>query len=242
MSNTANNTKMKGLLKGLRYISQIFDDNKGQEMQIGFPTDVKHVAHIGWEGPSTAAGSPSWMNEFQAPPGYSSGPLSNGETKEDPGVKWVSQDSSRKGSSRGARSPAHDMPDLPRASPQQTSSGHGDGGIDSPKRERSDKPKQTRRSSKNRDTTDSITRGIRQSMESIHGSESPQNPPDIPKKTRRKKSKDSSVGGASRKAKPHASSETCTDPGQQPATTYKCNSKDQLSQNSFQEGEDKGFT
>lgn len=151
-------------------------------------------------------------------------------------------DSSRKGSSRGARSPAHDMPDLPRALPQQTSSGHGDGGIDSPKRERSDKPKQTRRSSKNRDTTDSITRGIRQSMESIHGSESPQNPPDIPKKTRRKKSKDSSVGGASRKAKPHASSETCTDPGHQPATTYKCNSKDQLSQNSFQEGEDKGFT
>ncbi|BBH10162.1 CRIB domain-containing protein RIC10 [Prunus dulcis] len=147
------------------------NDNKGQEMQIGFPTDVKHVAHIGWEGPSTAAGSPSWMNEFQAPPGYSSGPLSNGETKEDPGVKWIQAGRVVQGV-LGLRHMTRRI--CQGRSPQQTSSGHGDGGIDSPKRERSDKPKQTRRSSKNRDTTDSITRGIRQSMESIHGSESPQ--------------------------------------------------------------------
>ena len=35
-------------------------------MQIGFPTDVKHVAHIGWDGPT--ANSPSWViiyNLFQ---------------------------------------------------------------------------------------------------------------------------------------------------------------------------------
>ena len=84
---------MKGLLRGLRYISQIFgmevlslmvlvhqtnswqnkqsymmcsflgvidrnfncvadNDEKEPEMQIGYPTDVKHVAHIGWDGPS----------------------------------------------------------------------------------------------------------------------------------------------------------------------------------------------
>lgn len=32
-------------------------------MQIGLPTDVKHVAHIGWDGPPTsaAADSPSWV-------------------------------------------------------------------------------------------------------------------------------------------------------------------------------------
>ncbi|KAK1289674.1 hypothetical protein QJS10_CPB18g02018 [Acorus calamus] len=62
-------TKMKGLLKGLRYISQIFDANgKEHEMQIGYPTDVKHVAHIGWDGPSVS--SPSWaqMNEFRSAP------------------------------------------------------------------------------------------------------------------------------------------------------------------------------
>ncbi|XP_010413861.1 PREDICTED: CRIB domain-containing protein RIC1 [Camelina sativa] len=56
-------TTMKGLLKGLRYITQIFDEEKEQEMQIGFPTDVKHVAHIGSDGPAT--NTPSWMNDFK---------------------------------------------------------------------------------------------------------------------------------------------------------------------------------
>ncbi|EAZ25032.1 hypothetical protein OsJ_08820 [Oryza sativa Japonica Group] len=51
---------MKGLLKGLRYISQIFDPSvKEPEMQIGNPTDVKHVAHIGWDNASVTA--PSWV-------------------------------------------------------------------------------------------------------------------------------------------------------------------------------------
>ncbi|KAM1234456.1 hypothetical protein ACFX2I_004048 [Malus domestica] len=221
----ATNNKMKGLLKGLRYISQIFDENKDQEMQIGLPTDVKHVAHIGWDGPSTAS-SPSWMNEFQAPPGFEqSPPLGNGETKEDSRVKWVSEDSSRKGS-RGARSPGHDVPDLPKSSRRHSSNGHGVGGPDSPKRGKSDKPKQTRRSSKNKDTSDSSIRGIRQSTDPSQDSESPQNLPDIPKKTQRKKSKDSSFGGTSgsRRSKHHASSETCTSPGHQSAT---------ISQNSF---------
>ena len=56
-------TKVKGLLKGLRYISQIFED-KEDEIQIGFPTDVKHVAHIGSDDPS--ANAPSWMNEYKS--------------------------------------------------------------------------------------------------------------------------------------------------------------------------------
>ncbi|XP_004497975.1 uncharacterized protein [Cicer arietinum] len=55
-------TKVKGLLKGLRYISQIFEE-KEDEIQIGFPTDVKHVAHIGSDDPS--ANAPSWMNEYK---------------------------------------------------------------------------------------------------------------------------------------------------------------------------------
>jgi hypothetical protein len=37
-----------------------FADEKEQEMQIGFPTDVKHVAHIGCDGPS-ATSAPSWV-------------------------------------------------------------------------------------------------------------------------------------------------------------------------------------
>ena len=36
------------------------NDEEEPEMQIGFPTDVKHVAHIGWDGPSV--NSPSWVN------------------------------------------------------------------------------------------------------------------------------------------------------------------------------------
>lgn len=35
------------------------DNEKEQDIQIGYPTDVKHVAHIGWDGPSV--NSPSWV-------------------------------------------------------------------------------------------------------------------------------------------------------------------------------------
>ncbi|KAG8658551.1 CRIB domain-containing protein RIC1-like [Manihot esculenta] len=61
---------MKGFLKGFRYVSHMFDE-KEPEIQIGFPTDVKHVAHIGCDGPS--ASKPSWMNEFQSAPQISNG-------------------------------------------------------------------------------------------------------------------------------------------------------------------------
>ncbi|XP_071721592.1 uncharacterized protein [Rutidosis leptorrhynchoides] len=56
-------TKVKGFFKGLKNISTIFDDEEeDDEIQIGMPTDVKHVAHIGADGP--AAESPSWMRDF----------------------------------------------------------------------------------------------------------------------------------------------------------------------------------
>lgn len=31
-------------------------------MEIGYPTDVKHVAHIGWDSPTGSAASPSWVH------------------------------------------------------------------------------------------------------------------------------------------------------------------------------------
>lgn len=37
---------------------------KDREMEIGFPTDVKHVAHIGWDGSGSA---PSWVGVFSFP-------------------------------------------------------------------------------------------------------------------------------------------------------------------------------
>ncbi|XP_044484774.1 CRIB domain-containing protein RIC5-like [Mangifera indica] len=53
---------IKSLLRGLRFMTQAFD-SKEPEMEIGLPTDVKHVSHIGLEGAS--ANQPSWMSTFK---------------------------------------------------------------------------------------------------------------------------------------------------------------------------------
>ena len=74
-------TKVKGFFKGLKNISNIFDEEKEeQEIQIGMPTDVKHVAHIGADGPVDE--SPSWMKEYDNEQNQS-GPLDvdSGETQ-----------------------------------------------------------------------------------------------------------------------------------------------------------------
>ncbi|MCH99719.1 P21-Rho-binding domain protein, partial [Trifolium medium] len=42
---------------------------KEREMEIGYPTDVKHVAHVGWDGPS--GNGPSWMDDFKKVPDFS---------------------------------------------------------------------------------------------------------------------------------------------------------------------------
>ncbi|KAL0916919.1 hypothetical protein M5K25_014472 [Dendrobium thyrsiflorum] len=55
--------KVKGLFKGLKYISQIFV-YKEQEMEIGHPTDVRHIAHIGFDSDSMHA--PSWMSKYKS--------------------------------------------------------------------------------------------------------------------------------------------------------------------------------
>ncbi|GFZ17682.1 ROP-interactive CRIB motif-containing protein 6 [Actinidia rufa] len=190
-------TKMKGLLKGLRYITQKFDDDKESEMEIGYPTDVKHVAHIGWDGPSVD--SPSWMKEFTSPHGFQSAPLSaNGEPKENPEIKWVSQDSSRR-SLRSQNSAANDMPELPKSSRRHsTTSGST---AESPTGDSSTKSRQSRRNSSNG------SKPTRQSKELGNGSDSSsQTLPDIPKKSRRKKSKESESGGSTRssRSKAHA--------------------------------------
>ncbi|KAI7744459.1 hypothetical protein M8C21_016590 [Ambrosia artemisiifolia] len=97
---------MKGLLKGLRYISEIFeaDNDKEPEIQIGAPTDVKHVAHIGCDGPSSNA--PSWMNEFQGSSDTGSS-NANGGTKDSMGTsnrQGKSKQSKKQGSNKGSNS------------------------------------------------------------------------------------------------------------------------------------------
>ncbi|XP_044500037.1 CRIB domain-containing protein RIC5 [Mangifera indica] len=55
---------IKSILKGLRFIAQLFESKEEPEMQIGLPTDVKHVSHIGLDGSS--ANEPSWMAGFKS--------------------------------------------------------------------------------------------------------------------------------------------------------------------------------
>ncbi|TVU16181.1 hypothetical protein EJB05_39733 [Eragrostis curvula] len=109
---------MKGIFKGLRVVSQIFTV-KEREMEIGRPTDVKHVAHIGW-GTSTGNASPSWMNDIVASSDLSSFRNFAAST----GTSWASQDfdlQPRDASSSHEVSqnngPQHDVapcPDVPR--------------------------------------------------------------------------------------------------------------------------------
>ncbi|CAM8893607.1 unnamed protein product [Rhodiola kirilowii] len=86
--------KMKGFYKGLKFITQIFVV-KEREIEIGYPTDVKHVAHIGWDGASGTA--PSWMNEFKAAPNFSTTSVESYGERRDCNLSiaastWSSQD------------------------------------------------------------------------------------------------------------------------------------------------------
>lgn len=187
---------MKGLLKGLRYISQIFDNEKEQEMEIGYPTDVKHVAHIGWDG-GPSVNTPSWMNEFK--------PTSEAENHEpnpeDPGLK--------DGQPQNSQAPR--LPDMPKSSRRQSSTG-ASASVTS---EQSDVQRRSRRHHSS-SSTSSLPREAtgktkpRQPREGSQGSESPsRNPTDIPRKNRQKKSKDSSKdGGGSSRSRARARSQT----------------------------------
>ena len=188
------NRKVKGLLKGLRYMSQIFENEKEQEIQIGLPTDVKHVAHIGWDGPSV--NSPSWMNEFKTTSGFtSSAPMTlTGDVQnkvQDNTVKWISEDSRRK-SSRcvNSQTQGRDLAELPKTNRRQTNNNM----TNSPTKE---KPRQSRKTSsssnKNSNLKDSSLDGPKQPSDGPPA----HNIPEIPKKTRRKKSKENSSGGGS---------------------------------------------
>ncbi|XP_075102695.1 CRIB domain-containing protein RIC10 [Nicotiana tabacum] len=77
--------KMKGIFKGFKYISNIFA-TKERELEIGCPTDVKHVAHIGWDGPSGNA--PSWMNQFKKGPDFAAASIGHSGSAISP---WTSQ-------------------------------------------------------------------------------------------------------------------------------------------------------
>ncbi|KAM0868362.1 hypothetical protein ACQ4PT_041356 [Festuca glaucescens] len=89
----ASSYKMKGIFKSFRIISQMFA-SKEQEMEIGCPTDVKHVAHIGWNtstGTLSGNAPPGWMTAIGGSSDFRSmGNFAIAAASE--GTSWASQD------------------------------------------------------------------------------------------------------------------------------------------------------
>uniref|UniRef100_A0A0E0JVV6 CRIB domain-containing protein n=1 Tax=Oryza punctata TaxID=4537 RepID=A0A0E0JVV6_ORYPU len=77
----------KALLVVTETLALEFGVHKEHEMEIGYPTDVKHVAHIGL---GTSDTSPSWMNEFTGTEDLSTGSLST--TAPSRQTSWASLD------------------------------------------------------------------------------------------------------------------------------------------------------
>lgn len=204
---TTNKPKMKGIFKGFKYISQIFEEDKEDDIQIGFPTDVKHVAHIGWDGP--AVDSPSWMKEFSSSPGLHSAPLGppTGGEKGEPEIKWVSEDANTKRSNRREES-TRDLPDVPRSS-RRSQLGEGGNGENSPRKRDPTKVKQRRNHSK--DSSEGSVKASRQQQQQDPSDSANPGIPDPAKKSRRKKSKESNGTGGS--TRPRSKANANADPG-----------------------------
>ncbi|XP_027775281.1 CRIB domain-containing protein RIC8-like isoform X2 [Solanum pennellii] len=199
--------KVKGFLKALG-ISQMFEE-KEAEMQIGLPTDVKHVAHIGWDGPSIE--SPSWMKEFKEPGKFHTAPLGPPlDANDHPDNRsCASEDADANQQYKNANSSLpDDQPEMTKSSRRHSSSENGSGGSSSPKKARS-----TRRHKESSDGT-KTSRHSRPGSGG-GGSDSPaRDLPDIPKKTRRKKSKEDGGVSSSRTSKSKGTSSSPMDPGQ----------------------------
>lgn len=106
---------IRGIYKGLKFITQIFAvKEREMEMEIGYPTDVKHVSHIGWDDHSGKA--PSWMNEFKTGPDFASKSIDNSGSSFSP---WSSQDFGERLGRQTASDmfsdlPPTDMPNIPK--------------------------------------------------------------------------------------------------------------------------------
>ncbi|KAL0912992.1 hypothetical protein M5K25_016421 [Dendrobium thyrsiflorum] len=195
------NNKMKGLLKGLRYISQIFEEEK--EMQIGYPTDVKHVAHFGCDGPS--ANAPSWMGEYQLTP------ANNGKGLEAPtqemrelSINPTRSQSAEPHTQSPVRRPHRRRSSAP-DSPFGTDSLYGREKDSSNRENRHSRREQSAGSSSaagdysaKEPSDGSFRRSRRHYKVSTTGSESPaRDSPSVPKQSRRRKSKGETGSAAS---------------------------------------------
>ncbi|MED6185043.1 hypothetical protein PIB30_053179 [Stylosanthes scabra] len=209
-----NNCKVKGILKRISFISQVFESDKEKEIEIGHPTDVKHVAHIGWQGHS-AENNPSWMNEFKSSPGLtSSAPLSlYGDLHSqgnDNSPQWDSQetDSAVK---RGSRSMNGEERDARSSRKQSMRESHAKEKSDRPRnpKTRSSKSKESSCNNKNESTNNNSKCSSEQQQ--IQGCSSSEQPPrnnllpDVSKRTSSIKVKDASSNAGSTATKSRSS-------------------------------------
>ncbi|KAG0454146.1 hypothetical protein HPP92_025450 [Vanilla planifolia] len=177
-------------------------------MQIGYPTDVKHVAHIGWDGPSVH--NPSWMNEFR------SAPLTATVTEDDAEVpKFPSSEFVLPSEPQGP--PKSEKPVRRKKSTERSSEGAG--AVDSPKRESASSKHSRRRQSSaggsGGESAEGSRRSRRESRDRNCNGEGTggevvsveREPPGIPKQTRRRRTKgapSNSGGGESSRPKSRA--------------------------------------
>ncbi|OAY80409.1 CRIB domain-containing protein RIC4 [Ananas comosus] len=60
------------LMKSIKSLSQLFvvyeeeEEEEERDMEIGLPTDVQHVAHIGWDGFNTSMSNSSSMKSWNS--------------------------------------------------------------------------------------------------------------------------------------------------------------------------------
>ncbi|XP_022979372.1 CRIB domain-containing protein RIC7-like [Cucurbita maxima] len=191
-------TSVKGLMKGIKYISQIFDE-KEQEMQIGLPTDVKHVAHIGWDGPSANQNNtPTWMNEFKSSPqSQNSGDLANSTGELALSSVRESGELDVKKEGRAPRSKRQTSTDS--SSSLDSSSARRNSEKNS-RRQRSSCPSGDSGPQEGSSCKEGSSRHARRRRGSAPGNEtSTENP--VPKHSHRRKSKGSSDGGESSKSR-----------------------------------------
>lgn len=121
--------KIKGFYKGFKFISHIFGVTvvkEEREMDIGYPTDVKHVAHVGWDGQSGSA--PSWMKEFRTSSDFAATSIGNiNETKSSHSAisTWSSQDfesmDRQPASEMFSDTPPVDIPNIPKSQTRKKS-------------------------------------------------------------------------------------------------------------------------
>ncbi|OIW11255.1 hypothetical protein TanjilG_28346 [Lupinus angustifolius] len=223
----SNNSKVKGLLKGLRFISQIFETEKEPEIEIGLPTDVKHVAHIGVDNNHYDNSSVTLMNGLESIPRLSSASVDLNEDihskRSYNSERQVNEDSSRGGSSRHVDYEGNER-EFSRSRRQSTGNMR-----ECQAKEKSDKPRQQKKPSKHhsKDSSSNVTKST-EHVDSFQLQENNSSNNNLPPKKCRSKpnSKDGSVGGRSDPSKSRAQTKDHNDESSHYRSKHKSFEKD----------------